>query len=107
MTGAATVADLRLTGNRAIRRHIEETDQRSEMTLALADVVAEPWAAHVWHRDPRFSRHLPKSDNTVQQIAASGHPDQRRGLLDGLRAAVAAQGALSLPEAVAEYVEAI
>jgi hypothetical protein len=42
VTGAATVADLRFTGNRAIRRHIEETDQRSEMTLALAAVVAEP-----------------------------------------------------------------
>ena len=108
--GAATVADLRFTGNRAIRCHIEETDQRSEMNIALSAVAAEPWASHIWHRDPRFSRYLPKGEDTVQQIAASGHPDQRRGLwghVEGLRAAVAAQAALSLPEAVAGYVSAI
>ena len=46
--GAATVADLRFTGNRAIRRHVEETEQRSEMNIALAGVVAERWAEHIW-----------------------------------------------------------
>lgn len=78
--GPATVADLRFAGNRAIRHHLDETDQRSEMNIALAGIAAEPWAAHVWHRDPRFSCYLPKGEDTVQQIAVSGHPDQRRGL---------------------------
>lgn len=108
--GVATVADLRFAGNRAIRRHVEETDERSEMNVSLASVAGEPWAEHIWHSDPRFSRYVPKGGDTVQQIAASGHPDLRRclwGHLDGLRAAVAAQAALRLPEAVAEYVSAI
>lgn len=108
--GAATVADIRFTGNRAIRRHLEEADERSAMNLALAAVAGEAWAPHIWHRDPRFARYVPKGSETVEQIALSGHPNDRRALwcqLDGLRAAVAAQAALSLPDAVAEYVEAI
>ena len=108
--GVATVADIRFAGNRAIRHHHDETDQRSQMNVALADVAAEPWAEHIWRRDPRFSAYVPKCDGTVADIAASGYPNDRRGLwtrLDDLRAAVAAQAALSLREAVAEYVEAI
>ena len=108
--GVATVADVRFTGNRAIRRHLEETDERSEMNVALAGVAAEPWAPHIWHRDPRFTHYVPKAGETVEQIAVSGHPIDRRALwgqLDDLRAAMAVQAALSLPDAVANYVEAI
>jgi hypothetical protein len=105
--GVATVADIRFTGNRTIRRHHEATDERSEMNVALAAVATEPWAPHIWHRDPRFASYVPKGGKTVEQIALSGHPNDRRALwchLDDLRAAVAAQAALSLPDAVAEYV---
>ena len=108
--GVATVADIRFAGNRAIRRHHEETDERSEMNLALASVAPEQWAPYVWHRDPRFARHIPEGDKTVRQIATAGHPNDRRALwrqLDGLRAAVAAQAALNLLDAVAQYVEVI
>lgn len=54
--GAATVADLRFTGSRAIRRHREDADPRNEMSIALAAVAVEPWASHVWHCDPRTER---------------------------------------------------
>lgn len=108
--GVVTVADIRFTANRAIRHHLEETDRRSRMNTSLAAVAVEPWAPHVWHRDPRFAAFVPKGDDTVNQIARSGHPEQRRRLwnhVEGLRAAVAAQAALDVPEAVTEYVEAI
>ena len=108
--GVVTVADIRFTANRAIRHHLEETDRRSKMNTALAAVAVEPWAPHIWHRDPRFATFVPKGDDTVNQIATSDHSDQRRSLwnhIEGLRAAVAAQAALSVRDAVAEYVEAI
>lgn len=57
--GVATVADTRFAGNRAIRRHLEETDERSEMNVKLAAGAAEAWAAHIWHRGRRFARYVP------------------------------------------------
>ena len=63
-----------------------------------------------WDRDPRFKAYLPKSGGTVYGITTSGTDDDRQCLWDqreALRDAVAVQAVLSLPDAVAEYVEAI
>ena len=76
----------------------------------MAVVAAEPWSRHVWHRDPRFAEYLPKGDATVFNIATGGSLKDQRvlwGNLEGLTVAVEAQAALSFPEAVSEYVEAI
>jgi hypothetical protein len=73
-------------------------------------VAKEPWAQHVWHRDPRFETYLPRVDATVYDIATSGIAVDRRFLwdhLEDLRGAVEDQAALTRPEAVSEYVEAI
>ena len=69
-----------------------------------------PWASQVWYRDPRFSKYLPKGNATVCVIATSGTTVDRLALLDrlvGLEAAIDTQGALTLTDAVAEYVELI
>jgi hypothetical protein len=61
----------------------------------------------VWRHDPRFTRFLPRGDATVSDIATFGSALDRRYLfdrLDGLRTAIDAQAALSLQDAVAEYV---
>lgn len=108
--GRVTVADLRLAANRTVRHHHDETDQRSQTNVALVGVAVEPWAERVWRRDPRFSICLPKGDGTVAAIAASGRPADRRALwarLGDSRAAVTAQAARSLRDAVTEYVEDI
>ena len=78
--GVATVNVIRFTGNRAIRRHHDETDQRSQMNVALGEAADEPWAPHIWYRDPRFTAYIPKGNETVLDIAVSGHPDLRRSL---------------------------
>jgi hypothetical protein len=73
-------------------------------------VAKEPWARYVWYRDPRFKTYLPRVDATVYDTATSGTSVDRHFLwdhLEGLRGAVEAQAALTLPEAVSEYVEAI
>jgi hypothetical protein len=75
-----------------------------------AAVVSEPWARHIWWRDPRFAEYVPKTDGTVYDIATSGTDDDRESLWgnrEALRDAVAAQATLTLPDAVSEYVEAI
>lgn len=66
-------------------------------------------AAHLVS-DPRFAEFVPKGDATVFDVAISGTALDRRTLwehLTGLRAAVDAQAALSLSEAVSAYVEVI
>ena len=108
--GPRTVADIRITGNEAIRRHNEQVAQLPHLQTDMAVVAAEPWARHVWHRDPRFAEFLPKADATVYDIATSGSLDLQRFLwdhLDGLRAAIGTQGARTVGDAVAEYIEAI
>jgi hypothetical protein len=108
--GPVTVEDIRVTGNEAIRRHHESVDERHRVNIDLAAVALEPWAPHIWHRDPRFAQFIPKGDATVYDIATSGTALDRRALwdrIDALRAAVEVQGALSLPEAVSEYVGAV
>jgi hypothetical protein len=108
--GPATVEDLRTAGNEAIRRHHETVDLRHRIDIDLAAVAREPWAPHICRRDPRFAEFIPKGDSTVYDIATSGTAVDRRALwerLDDLRDAVEAQGVLSLPEAVAEFVEAV
>ena len=80
------------------------------MNMELTDVAAEPWATRIWYRDPRFADHLPKGDATVHDIATSGSLADRRFLFDrlaDLREAIDTQAALSLKDAVAEYVELI
>jgi hypothetical protein len=108
--GPATVDDLRVTGNDAIRRHHTETGLLEELAADLSDMASEPWAPHIWHKDPRFSRFIPKGDHTVYEIATSGSAVDRRFLWEHatkLRDAVAAQARLSLLDAIAQYVEAI
>jgi hypothetical protein len=108
--GVVTVADIRDTGNAAICRYHAEPGLLAQIDLDLTAVSSEPWAQHVWHRDPRFKTYLPRVDATVYNIATSGTAVDRRSLwdhLEDLRGAVEAQTALTLPEAVSEYVEAI
>lgn len=108
--GVATVSDIRIAGNRAIRRHHDEVDARSQLNTDLDAVTGEPWTRQVWWRDPRFKTYLPRGEATVYEIATAGPPDDRHRLwrhLDGLKGAVRRQAALSLPDAVAEYVAGI
>ncbi|MCL1592945.1 MAG: hypothetical protein M3132_01165 [Actinomycetia bacterium] len=103
--GLVTVEDIQRTGNDAIRDHYETVDVRHRKNADLAAVAREPAAPHIWYRDPRFAEFIPKGDSTVFDIAASGTALDRRALwrrLDALRAAVEAQAALSLLEAVSE-----
>jgi len=96
--GVGTVADIRTTGNAAI------------VNYHGASQAGEPWARHIWDRDPRFSEYLPKGGGTVYGVVTSGTDDDRGFLwdnLEALREAVAVQAALTLPEAVSDYVEAI
>lgn len=109
-TGTVTISDIRSTGNEAIRRHYDETDLRVRIDADLAAVALEPWAPHIWHRDPRFAEFIPKGEATVFDIATAGSTGVKRSLwerLEDLSAAVTAHGALSLREAVSEYVEAV
>jgi hypothetical protein len=106
--GSATVEDLRTTGNEAMQIHHETVERRHRIDTDLAAAAREPWALHIWHRDPRFAEYIPKGDATVYDIATSGTTLERRALwerLDDLRAAVEAQAALSLAEAMSEYVD--
>jgi hypothetical protein len=108
--GVGTVADIRETGNAAIPRYHEEVARRRRFEADLASLAGEPWAAHIWYRDPRFKEYLPKGDGTVYDIATTGSLDVQRLLwrnLAALRGTVDAQAALSLPDAVARYVAAI
>jgi hypothetical protein len=108
--GAVTVRDIRRTGNEAIRIHHETVELRLRIDTDLSAIAIEPWAEHIWYRDPRFSAFLPKGDSTVHDIATSGTAVNRRFLwnrLVGFRAAVEDQARLSLADAVSQYVEAV
>jgi len=108
--GVVTVGDIRTTGNAAIRRHHEEAAEHAQLKADLASVADEPWARHIWYHDPRFAALMPKGDATVYDIATTGSLNDKRvlwGNLNALRAAVRVQASLSLPRAVAQYVEAI
>jgi hypothetical protein len=108
--GAGTVVDIRDTGNAAIPRHHDEVVRRRRFEADLVAVSKEPWARHIWYRDPRFGEYLPKGDGTIYDTATSGSDDERRCLWDSreaLREAVAAQAALTLSDAVAQYVGAL
>ena len=108
--GVETVADIGDTGTAAIPRHHEEVARRRQFEADLDAVSKERWTRHIWDRDPRFKAYLPKSGGTVYGIATSGTDDDRQYLWDNretLREDVAVQAALTLPEAVSEYVEAI
>jgi hypothetical protein len=108
--GPATVEDLRVAGNDAIRRHHTETGLLAILATDLSNMASESWAPHVWYHDPRFTRFVPKGDLTVYEIATSGSAvDQRFLWQQGveLRDAVDAQARLPLLAAVAEYVEAV
>jgi len=108
--GEKTVADIRLTGNAAIRRHHEEAAEHARLSADLATVAEEPWARHIWHRDPRFAAFVPKGDATVHDIVTTGSLSDKRVLwdnLDALRRAIDDQAARALGDAVAQYVQAI
>ena len=99
-----TVDDIRLTGNAAIRRHHEEAAEHAQLAADLVSVADEPWAKHIWHRDPRFAALLPKGDATVYDIATIGSLNDKRvlwGNLAVLRAALRVQAARALGDAVA------
>jgi hypothetical protein len=88
------------------------TDKRTSSlpTTDMSNLASEPWAPHIWYRDPRFSRFVPKGDLTVYQVATSGAGVDRRFLWEHgneLRDAVDAQARLSLLDAISQYVEAI
>ena len=105
-----TVDDIRRTGNAAIRRHHEEAAEHAQLKADLATVAEEPWASHIWHRDPRFAALLPKGDATVYDIVTTGSLSDKRvlwGNLDALRRAIDDQAARALGDAVAQYVQAI
>jgi len=108
--GERTVADIRDTGNAAIRLHHEQAAQLGQLRFNMAVVAASLWARHIWHRDPRFAEYVPRGDATVHGIATGGTLADQRALwanLGGLGGAIEAQAALTLREAVAQYVEAI
>jgi hypothetical protein len=108
--GPVTIQDIRSTGNEAIRRHHETTELRLRIDTDLSVIAIEPWAEHIWYRDPRFAAFVPKGDSTVHDIAISGTAVDRRVLwerLDDLRVAVAQQSDLPLGDAVSGYVEAV
>jgi len=108
--GPSTVTDLQVTGNDAIRQHHTETDLLEQLTVDVSAMVSEPWAHHIWYRDPRFAHFVPEGDHTVYEIATSGSTVDRRFLWNHatlLRDAVDAQATLSLLDAIAHYVEAI
>lgn len=109
-TGPITVEDLRITGDDAIRRHHDEVGLRRALNADLDAIASQSWAPHVWFHDPRFTEFVPKGNETAYDIATWGTALDRRYLRDrrdALRASTDAQGALSLVEAVAQYVEAI
>jgi hypothetical protein len=108
--GPATVEDLRIVGNDAIRRHHKEAGLLEALVADLSSMASEPWAPHIWYHDPRFARFVPKGDLTVHEIATSGSAVDRRFLWeqrDDLRNAVDAQARLSLLDAISQYVEAV
>jgi len=108
--GPATVEDLRIVGNDAIRRHHTETGLIEALAADLSNMASESWALQIWYHDPRFARFLPKGDHTVHEIATSGSAVDRRLLWEHgtqLRDAVDAQAELSLVDAISQYVEAI
>lgn len=103
--GPKTATDIRATGNEAIRQHHEQATQLPQLLAETAVVAGERWAPHIWHRDPRFAEFLPSVDATVYDIATTGTPEDQRTLwshLDGVRAAIDAQAARTLGDAVAE-----
>jgi hypothetical protein len=108
--GPATVEDLRITCNDAIRQHHTETGLLDALTTDLSNMASEPWAPHNWYHDPRFARCVPKGDLTVYEVATAGSAVDRRFLWEQrneLRNAVDAQARLSLLDAISQYVEAI
>jgi hypothetical protein len=108
--GPATVEDLRIVGNDAIRRHHTETGLLKSLEADLSDMASASWAPHIWYHDPRFARFVPKGELTVYQVATAGSGADRRFLWEQgkkLRDAVDAQGRLSLLVAVSQYVEAV
>jgi hypothetical protein len=108
--GPATVEDLRAVGSDAIRRHHTESGLLAELEADLSNMSLEPWAPHVWRRDPRFAPFVPKGGHTVHEIATLGSALDRRFLGEhatDLRSAIEAQAKLSLLDAISQYVEAI
>ena len=108
--GPVTVEDLRVTGNAAIERHRTETGLLMQLEADLSEMASEPWAPHVWRRDPRFAQYVPEGDHTVYEIATSGSAVDCRVLWEHgeeLRDAVEAQARLSFLDAISQYVEAI
>ena len=108
--GPVTAEDLRATGNDAIMRHHTEAGLLKQLEADLSNMASEPWARHVWRRDPRFARFVPKGDHTVYEIATIGPSVDRRLLWEHreeLRDAVVSQARLSLLDAISQYVEAI
>jgi hypothetical protein len=108
--GPATVEDLWIVGNDAIRRHHTETGLLEALAADLSNLASEPWASHIWYHDPRFAHFVPKGDDTVYDTATAGSAVDRRFLWEHatkLRDALDAQARLSLLDAIAQYVEAI
>ena len=108
--GVGTVADIRTTGSAAIVEYHGEALLLGRSVADLASLADKAWARHIWDRDPRFKGYLPKGGGTVYGIVTSGTDDDRMFLwdnLEALREAVAVQAALTLPDAVSEYVEGI
>jgi hypothetical protein len=77
--GVGTLQDFIEAGNAGIEWH-------NGPARGLAPVAEEPWAAQVSRRDPRFTDLLPKTDQTVAQVALEGHQDHQRVLLANLEA---------------------
>jgi hypothetical protein len=74
--GPATVGDIRSAGSEAIRLHYETAELRLRIDADLAEVALEPWAEHIWYRDPRFAEFLPKANSTVRDSATSASARQ-------------------------------
>ena len=53
--GVGTVADIRDTGNEAMRLHHEQAAQLGQLRVDMAVVAGRPWARHIWWRDARFA----------------------------------------------------
>ena len=108
--GVGTVADIRTTGNAAIVEYHGVALSLGRSVGDVASLADEPWARHIWDRNPRFKEYLLKGGGTVYGITIFGTDVDRQCLWENrepLTVAVAAQAGLTLPEAVTEYVEAI
>jgi hypothetical protein len=95
MVGVGTVADIRTTGNTAIVEYRGEVLSLGRSVTEVAWLADEPWARHIWDRNPRFKARLarpapenlksrPETCSTSNRPTPRSHVGHRRlfGVID-------------------------